>query len=67
MAGAMVFVLNVQIAIKEARTVYLTIASVGVVPENGRKTFVDDPDTIYKDTTKEISQHMCSTIPLIYP
>ena len=63
----MVFVLNVQTAIKEARTVSLTIVSVGVVPENGRKIFVDDPDTIYKVTTKEISRHMCSTIPLIYP
>ena len=67
MAGAMVFVLNVPIATKGARIVSLTIASVGVVPENGRKISVDDPDTTYKVTTKEISQHMCSTIPLIYP
>jgi len=67
MAGAMVFVLNVQIAIKEARIVSLTIVSVGVVRENEPKIFVDDPDTIYKVTTKETSQHMCSTIPLIYP
>jgi len=66
MAGAMVFVLNVQIAIKEAKIVSLTIVSVGVVQENERKIFVDDPDTIYKVTTKGISQHMCSTIPLIY-
>jgi len=65
MAGAMVFVLNVQIAISEARTVSLTTVSVVVVPENERKIFVDDPDTIYKGTTKAISRHMCSTIPLI--
>ena len=66
MAGAMVFVLNVQIAIKEAKIVSLTIASVGVVPENGRKISVDDPDTTYKVTTKEISQRTCLTIPPIF-
>jgi hypothetical protein len=64
-AGAMVFVLNVQTATSEARIVSLTRVSVGVVPENERKTFVDDPDTIYKGTTKAISRHMCSTIPPI--
>jgi hypothetical protein len=65
MAGAMVFVLNVQTATKEARIVYLTRVSVGVVPENERKIFVDDPGTTYKGTMKAISQHMCSTIPPI--
>jgi len=67
MAGAMAFVLNVQTAIKEVKIVYLTIVSVGVVPENERKIFVDDPDTIYKVTTKAISQRTCLTIPPIFP
>jgi len=66
MAGAMVFVLNVQIATSVERTVSLTTVSVVVVPENGRKIFVDDPDTIYKGTTKAISRHTCLTIPPIF-